>query len=226
LNFEKLKRDVKILIEPVFLGTFIPILFLTIAIKGEHKNLLLFFMWGMIAFLLSYLINTQLNNVLKMSVISLETSAAPIVEEFLKAVPLTVFLFVKKGKVYPIVVLAMVSGIGFSIQENYMYLFDMKNHDVSAVVAMVIRSITTCLMHGMSTAIVGYGISFLRNYKAMVIPFTFSMYSIAVIVHSIFNLFVGSKFHVIGLVIPIILYIFALMITYTSKGEESATANI
>lgn len=103
----------------------------------------------------------------------------------------------------------MASGIGFAIQENYLYLL----HVNDTYIYIITRSVTTCLMHGMTTATIGYGISFINNMnKRYYIAMQFGLFTFAVIFHALYNLYINSSLKLVGLIMPIILYILGYLI--------------
>lgn len=200
------------MIEAIFLGTIIPMVFLIIVLKGENRLMMTFFSWGLIAFIGSLNVN---NMIIKYSDISqslLSITWAPIVEELFKALPMVYFLIKTKNTDFPIIFFAMASGIGFSIQENYLYLLNNIGMHGSPILYIVIRGITTCLMHGISTAILGYGLQMVRKIRIMTLPLLFGLFSISVTLHSLFNLYINSSLKLLGMILPIVLYILGVLI--------------
>ena len=208
------------MIDAVFLGTMIPLLFLIILLKGESRMMMLFFAWGMVAFAMSHNVNDMLSEYLDISISELSVSWAPIVEELLKALPLLYFLLKRTQAKYPIIYFAMSIGIGFSIQENYLYLLQVSEIENSLAFYVLMRSITTCLMHGISTSIIGYGLDIIRRSKIMVAPLLFGLLSLSVILHALFNLYTNSDVRLIGMLMPILLYIISLVVLYEDKDNN------
>jgi len=196
----------------VFLSTIIPILFLAGLLKRENRMLILFFCWGLIAFLAASYANGVISKNFRMSHTSMAVSVAPIVEEFLKFLPLLTFLFLKKTKdKFAILYYGMAIGIGFSIQENYLYLNQYKVFNRESVLMLVIlRGISTSLMHGLTTAIVGFGLCVVKDFKVFTFPLTFGLLALAIVSHSLFNLYINSDMKIIGLIMPLAVYIISL----------------
>ena len=48
------------MVEAVFLGALIPLLFLLLVLQGENRLLMAFFTWGFVAFSLALLVNTAI----------------------------------------------------------------------------------------------------------------------------------------------------------------------
>lgn len=206
----------------------IPLLFLIIMIKDKQaKYILSFFCWGICSVILAYIINTSFSLDPNQSQ-RLTTGIAPIVEETLKALPLLIF-FIKRplnGKL--VIYCAMSSGIGFSIQETLFYFTSFSSTtDVSKLFVVITRTITTCLMHGMTTAIFGFGIVKLVNEKRVRIPIALGLLSLSATIHSIFNTLINTRLAIFALIMPAILYFLGLMLLSTDEetdGGEDADA--
>jgi hypothetical protein len=106
---------------------------------------------------------------------------------------------------------AMATGIGFSIIENWM-LFGPVH---AGIIALVIRSFSTTLMHGCTCAILGYGLVLIRDVHRAALPaLLLGFYMVAVTVHALFNLnalYLGTAGVIADLVFPVILFIFLLL---------------
>ncbi len=211
------------MIQAIFLGTIIPLIFLIIVLKGENRLMMAFFSWGLIAFVLSLSVNNLIVRQSGITVSQLSVTWAPVVEEFFKALPLVCFLFMSKNTTRPVIYFAMASGIGFSIQENFLYLFSSIGSDGSPVFFIVIRSITACLMHGIATAIIGYGISVIIKIRTMTLPLLFGLFSLSVTFHALFNLYIGSSLKLLGMVLPVVIYIAGVLVVMSDDdpGEKA-----
>jgi len=212
-------------VTPVFLGTLIPLLFLLGMVKNEHRTLLAFFAWGLTAFMGALRLNTQLVAAQWVGAPDLSVHAAPVVEELLKTLPLVYFLLrPRTEKRYLIVYYAMASGIGFSIIENYLYLSRQSGAD-ETIPYMILRSASTSLMHGMTAAVVGMGISFLQEFRVFVLPITFGLLSAAITGHSLYNLTVESPgFRSLAVLLPLSLYLLSHPIVASLYPKSDDTA--
>ena len=204
----------------IFIGMLIPLIFLIILLKGESRKMILFFTWGMVAFFLSLTASNILAARLQKSIFQLSVTWTPVIEELLKALPLLYFLFRRNNTEYPLVYFAMAAGIGFSIQENYLYLMSSTSLGTSPVFYMILRSITTCLMHGVTTAIIGYGLTLIKKYEIMVAPLLFGLFSVVIILHALFNLYINSSVKLIGMIIPVFLYIAGLVLLHLQNDPK------
>lgn len=215
------------MVDAAFLGMIFPLIFLILMLKGESRLLMAFFAWGLVAFMVSMTLNNWLAAGFQITFRQLTVTWAPLIEEFLKSLPLLYFLLRSRSTRYSVIYFAMASGIGFSILENFSYLLNLMESVGALAFYMVIRSLTTCLMHGMASAIVGYGISFIRQYRIMVFPLLFGLFTLSVTIHSLFNLYINSEIllvRLIAMVIPFILYILGLMLLEGEGLEDGGTA--
>lgn len=133
--------------------------------QGKFRLVLLAFGWGLVAYGLAYLINTAIYQPLERDMgsmrayVMLTVLIAPIVEEILKsgvlfglARRMTYFV---DGAIY-----GFAAGIGFSVLENVVNL----SRDTSGMAwgMAFLRTISTCLMHGAASALVGAAIGRFR----------------------------------------------------------------
>jgi len=208
------------MLEAIFLGTIIPLIFLIIVLKGENRLMMVFFSWGLIAFVMSLSVNNMIVKHFGFSTSQLAVTWAPVLEELFKALPLVYFLRKSTPTNQPVIYFAMAAGIGFSIQENFLYLLHHPGGNGSPLFYIVIRSITTCLMHGIATAIIGYGISLIRRIKMMTLPLLFGLFSLSVTLHALFNLYINSALKPLGLILPIMIYIVGVLVVM--PGDDAA----
>ena len=107
--------------------------------------------WGAVAFALAFVINTSLIRCLDISETLLVGIVAPVIEEFLKS--LLVLVLVNQGRVLYLVdtgVYGFASGLAFGAIETVSYTA--ASDDVALAGA---RVLSTVLMHGASTALIG-----------------------------------------------------------------------
>jgi hypothetical protein len=79
-----------------------------------------------------------------------------------------------------------------------------------AVAYAVVRGITTSVMHGSLTAIIGYGIFLTYGFERRSLPsILFGLYTVAVTIHALYNLLVGHTVsgRLYAIVLPIVLFI-------------------
>ncbi|NLC31805.1 MAG: PrsW family intramembrane metalloprotease [Clostridiales bacterium] len=202
------------MVDAVFWGTMIPLVFLIILLKGENRLMMLFFAWGMVAFAASVGVNDLLRARGAILPADLSVTWAPIIEEFFKALPLLYFLIRKQKTDYALFSFALAAGIGFSIQENYTYLLSQAAVASSLTFYVILRSITTCLMHGMATGLLGFGLTLIKEFRVLTLPLLFGLFSLSVILHALFNLYIASSVRLIGMLMPLMLYMVSVLVIY------------
>lgn len=137
--------------------------------QGKFRYVLLSFGWGLAAFGAAYGANLFIYERLLLHLLKFSPSegslwlailVAPIVEEVLKSV---VLLFLARQMSYFIdgMIYGFVGGTAFSILENVLYLADPKN-TAPGVLTALLRVLSTCLMHGVASALAGGAIGRFR----------------------------------------------------------------
>ena len=179
----------------------IPLLFLSAMIKNRRsRQIILYFCWGLFAVVFAYILNEWFSSDLDLSV-GLTSDIAPIIEESLKALPLLLF-FRRRDDDDPnlIIYCAMASGIGFSVQETLYYFTSFTAASgLSALFPLLVRTVTTCLMHGMSTAVIGFGFVITSRFKGIRIPMLLGLLSLAATIHSLYNILIGTRLAIVAL---------------------------
>jgi RsiW-degrading membrane proteinase PrsW (M82 family) len=152
------------------------------------------FAWGTVGGVgLAYLINTYVSipliEELRLDYLLLYLAFAPVVEEVVKSLPVfyvsrrPAFTYFVDGATY-----GFASGIGFSITENFLYMF---RYPEVAIPLVLVRAFSTCLMHGAATAMVGAAVGFFRlSRSAHRRLMTVGGGIAAIVVHALFNGFV------------------------------------
>jgi len=185
----------------------IPLLFVAVALgNSDSRRILLYFCWGVCAGAAAFALNSHFDSNPQQAE-RLHLSIAPLVEEILKGLPLLLFLNEKR---YPhitkvVVFCAMVSGIGFSVQES-MYYFSVSSRAINDVAALSVRSCTTALMHGMTTAAIGIGLLLFQKHKHIMVPLVFSLFALSASIHALFNMLLETPLAFVGLVMPLVLF--------------------
>lgn len=154
---------------------------------------------------------SELNSVLQMmwylSPLDVSLRVAPVTEEVMKAIPILLFALLESDDRKKVLPLSMSVGIGFAILENTYVL--VRNADSVSLAWALIRGLSTSLMHGMCTFLVGCGIIFVYKQKKLFYTGTFGLLALAVTFHATFNLLILSKWDRAGMLLPIIIYLAA-----------------
>lgn len=198
----------------------IPLLFLSIMIRNRRsRQIILYFCWGLLAVNFAFILNEWFSADTNLSV-GLTSDIAPIIEETLKALPLLLFFGNRKGDDPNLIIYcAMASGIGFSVQETLYYFTSFTATGSAALFPLLVRTATTCLMHGMSTATIGFGFVITSRFKGIRIPMLLGLLSLAATIHSLYNILIGTRLAIVALLMPAILF-FAGLALLPDDGEE------
>jgi len=185
------------------IAALIPLLFLYLVhaldlySSGSFRVVVTCFVWGLIAFLLAFAINSWASPYVSVSV--LVVVIAPVVEEFIKSQSLIYyvrrpdFAYFVDGAIY-----GFATGIAFSILENYLYLQQLPGG--GAVLALA-RTFSTCLMHGSASALVGVALGRLRFGRATTrLASLFLGWAGAIVLHAAFNRVVENWYGVPALI--------------------------
>lgn len=189
----------------IFICIVAPLLLMLFLLEKSAKQVVGFMIIGIVICLFAYEVNSVLHSLLKMEDIIFTTAITPISEEILKILPVLFFAFVFSGKKEKVLPVAMAVGIGFAILENT-FLLTQSIESVNLFWA-VVRGLATGLMHGITTAIVGFGITYAKTKKKLFYTGTFGLLSVAITYHSIYNMLVQSNYSYIGFLLPILTYI-------------------
>jgi len=198
-----------------YLAASLPLFFLLVFLESGQRRILAFLIWGLTAAVISYFLSIGLADVLVGSTVLPDVTIAPVVEEFVKALPLFVLLLASGRRFSKeLLVLAMASGFGFAILENYVYISNVMLGGAGAIAYAVVRGITTSVMHGCMTAIIGYGIFLTYGFeKRSLPPILFGLYTVAVTIHALYNLLVGHSEYgrLLAIGLPLLLFVLLLV---------------
>lgn len=206
------------------IATIIPLLFVCGLVKDiNSRYVLLYFCWGTLSGLLSYGLNNYFAAEPEQAA-RVYTSIAPIVEELCKGAPLLLFLIKRKISYTPILIVycALASGVGFSIQESIFY-FAQSSGQWADIVTLTVRTMTTALMHGMCTAILGTELMLMKKHKHILFPMIIGLFALSTGIHALFNLLLPTKLAVVAMLLPIGLFFAGL--TFLSGFEDEAEAS-
>ena len=193
----------------------LPIVFLMAFIGHEGKKFLVYLLWGFLASVPVIILYPFITNALPSLPYPFLT-VSPLIEEFFKALPILipVFIGIKKSD-KDLLLYAMASGIGFSIIETWMVIDPIAIElTLGNVLGVLARSFSTSLMHGCTCGIIGYGIILTRNIDRGALPaLLFGFYTLAVTIHAMYNLFAeyyGATGIIIDIIFPVVLFFFLL----------------
>lgn len=148
------------------------------------------------------------------------TTITPITEEIIKALPVLYFAFLFSDKRETLISLSIATGIGFAILENLMIF--VANVDNISLFWAAVRGFSSGLMHGLCTAAVGIGLSFVHKKRKLFYCGTFALLTVAIIYHAIYNTLIQSNYQNVGAFLPIATYVPVLLVVYGKKITRKA----
>jgi RsiW-degrading membrane proteinase PrsW (M82 family) len=174
-------------------------------VDKNARQPVIFFIVGVTVALFVSEVNALLTNVFSMEMTEFTIRITPVTEEILKAIPVLFFAREISNKRESIITISLAVGIGFAVMENSFVLLN--SIDSVSILWAVMRGFGTGMMHGMCTFLVGSGFSFINKNKKLFIVGTFSLMSLAITYHSVFNMLVQSEFYYFGALLPIVTFI-------------------
>ena len=213
------------LIYILFICVLAPLLLTLPLMKGASRRVMLYLIIGICVSLFISEINGRILIAFNNQMLLVTTTFTPITEEIIKALPVLLYAFLFSDDREKLLPLAFATGIGFALFENTVILI--QSIDNVSIIWAIIRGFSTALMHGICTAAVGYGMSFVRKKRKLFVSGTFALLALAVIYHGLFNMLVQSKnLQYVGFVLPAVTYvplIIYLVFSMRNKKQKSTT---
>ena len=198
----------------LFISLIIPVFLMMLVLRGEAKLRMLFIFFGLfVCFFCSY-INGAILDLVNMSQYKMTYMVTPIVEEILKSVPILVYAFFFNPKRRSILECSVLLGIGFGMLENAFIMLELQDATLGLA---LIRGFGAGLVHGLSTLLVGYGISFVHLRRKLFFVGTYGLLLTAIIYHACYNLLVQSNWDFAGILITVIPYFVILLVSNRAK---------
>ena len=169
----------------LFICILVPMLLMLPLVTGRSRLLFGYMLIGVFACLFAAGVNGYVRNNVGNDLYYITTNLTPVTEEIIKALPILYYAFVFDAEKSKLIPLAFAVGVGFAVLENMIILT--QNIESVSVVWAVIRGFASGLMHGICTAFVGYGISFIKTRRKLFVSGTFALLSLAITYHSVFN---------------------------------------
>ena len=191
----------------IVLCILLPLMLLFVYMDPKNRRMLLAMGTGIVACLLVYFINSGLKRLLPMEGSAYSATFVPVVEEFLKFIPIFILSSVYRQDRRDTAALAFSVGVGFCVVENYCYLIS--GAEKAKLLWVISRAVGTGLMHCMSAAVLGLGIFYGMKEKRIRLQCIGASFCFAVMYHGLYNLLVQSPtLQAIGLVLPLCTYLF------------------
>ena len=193
------------LIYVLFICIVAPMTLLILALERRPRLIVLYMLIGNFVALFASELNTVLLNAFWGDTLYVTTVITPVTEEILKAVPVLFYALLISNEREKLMNIAFAAGIEFAMFENMVILVNnIQNVTVSWA---IVRGFATALMHGVCTAAVGYGISFIKKRRKLFYCGTFALLAMTGIYHGIFNMLVQSDYRYLGFVLPALTFI-------------------
>ena len=204
----------------LYICMFVPLLLSLPLIHKTSRRIMVFLLIGISAALFISEINGLMLGLFGYNTEYVTTTITPATEEIIKAIPILVYAFVISDNREKLISSAFALGIGFALFENTYIL--VTSVDAVSIEWAVVRGFSTALMHGICTAAVGYGMSFVKKRKKLFYCGTFSLLMMAIIYHGIFNMLVQSEeMKYFGFLLPLATYIpVVIAIIYRFKRQR------
>lgn len=181
-----------------------PIGLMLAVFKGRSRLIMAFLTAGIFMALFAGEINGYIRSVSGLTTEFMTVNITPITEEILKALPVVMLAFLIKPERQLLLECSISIGVGFALLENVFIFSQMAG--VSVLWAFT-RGFGAGLMHALSTAAVGYAMSYIIEKHKIFFSGSFAALSLAIIYHSVFNIIVSSDYSFLGVMLPIITYI-------------------
>lgn len=206
----------------LFICIFVPLLVSVPLIQKSSRDIMIYMITGIAVALYIAEVNGILLKLFDNDLLFVTTTITPVTEELVKALPVLVYAFVFSKSRAKLLSVSFALGVGFALFENtYILITNLKGISIGWA---VVRGFSTALMHGICTASVGYGMSFVRLRRKLSVPGTFALLITAMIYHGIFNMLVqDNKMRYFGFFLPILTYLpflIYLFITYKKSGRS------
>lgn len=184
----------------------VPLALMLPILQGRSRWLVTYLLAGSYIAVCAGAVNGMIRQALGITSLELSLSAAPIVEEILKALPVLIYAAARSDRRSEVLALAFSCGVGFAITENA-YLM-MSVGDSAAVSWALTRGLATSLVHGLCTVTVGLGFTFVHKQKKLFYTGAFGLLAAAITYHATFNLLVSATdpWYLAGLALPLATY--------------------
>ena len=190
-------------IENIYVCLGAPLLIAAICMRGRGRKMMMFLLAGTTVCLLSSYISTFIASALGADVLTASIEIAPMIEEFMKFLPILFFLIVLEPGKEEIADGILMTAVGFATFENACYL---TSNGAAHILHLLIRGFGTGSMHVMCGVIIAIGLLYLWNRTWLRVPGTIGLLAVTITYHGIYNMLVSQTgaAAVIGYVIPLL----------------------
>ena len=190
-------------IENIYVCLGAPLLIAAICMRGRGRKMMMFLLAGTTVCLLSSYISTFIASELGADVLTASIEIAPMIEEFMKFLPILFFLIVLEPGKEEIADGILMTAVGFATFENACYL---TSNGAAHILHLLIRGFGTGSMHVMCGVIIAIGLLYLWNRTWLRVPGTIGLLAVTITYHGIYNMLVSQTgaAAVIGYGIPLL----------------------
>ena len=189
----------------LYVSIIIPLGFAMIIFDKKARVNFLFMMIGLTVCLFCGELSTIVASQIPFSMRYITTNITPVIEEFFKALPILIYAFVYDPKKHQLYEAAIAVGVGFAILENAYILAG--DADFATLIYGILRGLGAGTLHALATFLVGVGMSYIHKKPKLFYTGTVALLSTAIIIHSIYNSIISTDFYVIGMLIPVSIFI-------------------
>ena len=202
------------------------VLLMAIMSEKEMRIRLFFFALGFIAAYESGQINALVFSSGAMFESDVTINIAPAVEEFLKGLPLVLYLFVCRPGKRIVCEYAVWTGIGFALFENAWAFYRSvgESPDLSDIMFALSRGFGASMIHSLCTLILISGICLCMKHRKLVITGSIAMFSFVCVIHSMFNVLIDSKYTAAPFILTIGVYVLMFFIYRAKKKADTTQA--
>ena len=177
-------------IENVYICLAAPLLVAIIATKNRDRRMVVFLHSGMTACILSSYISTFLALVNGLDKLMASLTISPIVEEFMKLIPVLFFILVFEPAPEQVPGCVVITAVGFATFENVCY---MAQNGTTQLLRLLIRGFGTGAMHVVCASLVALGMLLLLDKLWLRVAGTFGLMAVAITYHGIYNMLVSQE---------------------------------
>lgn len=176
-------------IENIYVCLGAPLLIAAICMRGRGRKMMMFLLAGTTVCLLSSYISTFIASALGADVLTASIEIAPMIEEFMKFLPILFFLIVLEPGKEEIADGILMTAVGFATFENACYL---TSNGAAHILHLLIRGFGTGSMHVMCGVIIAIGLLYLWNRTWLRVPGTIGLLAVTITYHGIYNMLVSQ----------------------------------
>ncbi|SDB07355.1 PrsW family glutamic-type intramembrane protease [Eubacterium oxidoreducens] len=194
----------------LFICIIVPLVLMLPLLTGRSRLYVGYMIIGICACLFAAEINGYVSNLMDRDMYYITTNITPVIEEIIKALPVLYFAFIFSDNKEKLIPISFAVGVGFAVLENMVIL--VQNIDSISIFWALVRGFASGVMHGICTACVGFGISYVRKRRKLFYCGTFALLALAITYHASFNTLVQSdSYKYFGFVMPMVTYVPAVL---------------